>query len=285
MNNVDFTIGADPEFCCIDTFNQVVPANRYGNGDSELGCDGNGTTFEVRPSPAKNPLKVVSNIQKIFLQHTVRYPDFLRWQWISGAYTNNQPLGGHIHFGTSDKIDGRTGSQILSQYAGSILLLLEGENALKRRVNGGHNYGGFEDFRPQSYGFEYRTPSSWLTHPHMAAAALCLAKTVMSEVLNNKKFSPITYFSPECIDTCNTTEIKRHFPSIWKSVTEMKQYQKFKPHIDLLYYLINSGKNWYPKNDFKQVWGLIDTRIPEKPITLETIWSRAKVNSNFYVNE
>jgi hypothetical protein len=88
------------------------------------------------------------------------------------------PLGGHIHFGVkSHQLHPLLGAQYLSQYLGAIGLLVEKNSEAKQRRGG--DYGGFDDYREQDHGFEYRTLSSWLTSPYVASAFMCLAKTVM----------------------------------------------------------------------------------------------------------
>ena len=44
-NEFDFTIGADPEFCCVDG-RTLIESGAYTNNHDQFGCDGNGITFE-----------------------------------------------------------------------------------------------------------------------------------------------------------------------------------------------------------------------------------------------
>jgi hypothetical protein len=266
---IDFTLGADPEMLCHDGREVIVAGEVVGDEDSQFGVDGNGINFELRPNPSKDPLKIVSNIRDILLSH----PEYSKYNFLAGSYKHNYALGGHIHFGIkSDKIHQDTATPILSQYLGSLGILVEDKyEARARRFNGG--YGGFSDNRAQDHGFEYRTLSSWLTSPYIAAAFLCLAKTIMYEVLNNPKFSPQTFIEPDDINCVKLERILNKFPEIWKSITKMRLYQSYKPYIDLFYYLIQNKKTWFVKGSVNAAWGLFDSSgIDTTKFGIDTFW-------------
>src|SRR5438046_992295 len=171
-NPFDFTLGADPEFACINKKGEVIRAGEVISNaqNQQFGADGNGITFEVRPDPSPDPIKVVTNLRDIFQNQVTEKPSFLKWEWLAGSFQKSYPLGGHIHFGIKeDKIHPVTACEILSQYLGAIALLIEDpQQAKDRRGRGG--YGGFSDHRVQTHGFEYRTLSSWLVSPYIAGA-------------------------------------------------------------------------------------------------------------------
>ncbi|MEK6882062.1 MAG: hypothetical protein AABY22_20770, partial [Nanoarchaeota archaeon] len=104
----------------------------------------------------------------------------------------------------------------------------------------------------------YRTPGSWITSPYIAAAILCLGKTVMFESLNNTKFKWQSFVKPTDFTLMNTETVKKKFPEIWKDITKMQLYQKYKPYIDLLYFLVNSNLTWFPSVTMKNAWGIAD---------------------------
>lgn len=275
----EFLIGADPEFICVNG-GKVVQAGHFVTGDDRFGMDGNGWTFEARPEPSPNPFVLTNNIRKIFLQKLIQDNRFCGYEWLSGSYhpqgvhdVRDFPLGGHIHFGIKKSLIGyKESCQILDSYVGLPTILLEDVNeGLARREDG--DYGFASDFREQPYGFEYRTPSSWLSSPYVATGVLCLAKMVMYEVLNNSRFKFLgANYNKEFVNM-DTDGLREHFPTIWKSITKMKLYGQYKPYVDLLYRLIKEGKTWNTNRDIKQSWGLFDANaLTRQAIPVQVVW-------------
>jgi hypothetical protein len=275
----DFTIGADPEFICTTASNSVICAEEFcGNNINEsFGCDGNGVLFEVRPTPSKNPLAVLGNIHKIFSNQVLKHPEFLKYNWMAGSYCSGYPMGGHIHFGVKNYIaDYQRVVTILDNYVGALSVLIDSpELSSSRRAKG---YGSMGDYRTQPYGFEYRTPGSWLSSPYVSAVMLCLAKTVVFEAINNSTFYN-SFFS--CISAddmyfsrrCGRAKILKKFPGLWADIIKMNLYQVYKPYIDLLYHMISTNLSWTVKNnDMKDSWGLFGAKPPTYKIPLNLLW-------------
>lgn len=278
---IDFTIGADPEFSC-EYRNRLVSASDYVGGDSHLdfGRDGNAVTFELRPAPSKNPLQIVHNIRGIFMRQVMREPKFLKFKWVSGSFHLNYPLGGHVHFGlTNQQVDHYDAINILDHYVGVCSLLLEKRSdAIRRRQD---SYGHMGDMRVQDWGFEYRPMSSWISTPYVAAAMLCLSKAVMYERLNNSKFVWHRMAVSNDFVRCDQKRLLTLFPTIWNDITKMHLYQKYKPHIDLIYHLVSNKQSWLHKNDLKECWGIINMKpyITEK-VTVDVLWNRFNNEGN-----
>lgn len=276
-NIIDFTLGADPEFCCTHE-GRVIQAKLVCKGgaanDGKLGSDGNGVSFEVRPDPTPNPLEIVSNIRDIFLSEVAHNPEFLKYDWLSGSYQQNYPLGGHIHFGIhGSTIHPKDACNALSQYLGATTLLIEETNqAINRRK--GADYGKFIDYRVQAWGFEYRTPSSWLTSPHVAAGVLCLAKMVMFEMLNNKTFTPANFCDAGTFSEVRVAKLLQDYPKIWEDITKMALYPMYKKHVDVLNYLVTNKLTWFPNGNMLNSWGIHSLPPTAKDeVTLESIWA------------
>jgi hypothetical protein len=282
---LDFTQGSDPEFTIVKSdLKTVVAAKGELNADDELGHDGNGVTFEARPEPSTNPIEHVNNIRGIFARQVLKNPKFLDYHWLAGSHNYGFPMGGHIHFGIKEKqFSPRVAANTLSQYVGLITLLLEDKKeGLLRRKNSG--YGEMEDYRVQSYGFEYRTPSSWLVCPYITTAILCLAKVVMFECLNNDKFKPSTRVTPDIFSNDKEQELYKIFPEIWEEIKEMILYQQYKMQIDPIYFLISKKLSWFPQKrvnkklepvPLKEAWGIIDSKTAfATKVKLDAIWSR-----------
>ena len=279
----DFTIGADPEFCCVDR-GTLVNSNCFGNLESSFGSDGGGIAFEIRPKPSINPLEVVSDIHKILLEQTIKYPEFLKFDWISGSYTHRQSMGGHIHFGITNSYNncGYDCCNFLDAYVGISFLVVETmKEGYSRRCQG---YGFFRDCRSQNYGFEYRMPASWLSSPYISAAFLCLAKTVVYEFINNENFS--LYFlknESKIMDTIlrhrdiDVLYLKNKFLIIWSEITKMKLYQKYKIYIDIIYFLFKENLSWIPVMGMKESWGIYKD-FEKKKFAMDVVWLKQEEN-------
>ena len=273
---IDFTIGADPEFALLNSRGRVVPAEDWVSEDegTEFGADGNGTTFEVRPGPSKEPLEVVGNIHDIFVRTSLQEPDLLKFNWVAGTWRGGYPLGGHVHFGLTERqIAHRSAVDFLDHYLGVVTLLLEiKKEGLKRREDG---YGGMGDLREQTWGFEYRPMSSWLSTPYISAAVLCLSKTIMYEVMNNSKFEWHKFAVVEDFSKMNQKRIFELFPKIWADITKMHLYQLYKPYIDLIYFLVTNKLTWLPATSMKESWGICDMKACIKEqIGIDVLWHR-----------
>ena len=280
MNNktVDFTIGADPEMGCLNSRGEIIFAHNIidgGDGNEEFGMDGNGDTFEIRPSPSKDPVEVVSNIHDIFVRQTINKPEFLKYKWISGSYHSGYPFGGHVHFGIGNNlIQHNCAVKILDDYVGVISLLLEVRNdGINRRKNG--EYGFMGAMRPQEWGFEYRAMSSWISSPYVAAAIMCLSKTVMYELLNNNNFEWHDFATPDDFYKMDQIRVLSKFPEIWKDITKMYLYQIYKPYIDFIYFLVSNKLTWLPATGMKESWGIINmTPVIKNKICVDVLWHR-----------
>ncbi len=275
-NTKDFTIGADPEFVCTDKYDAIICAEEVvgGDEDSDFGADGNGTTFEIRPEPSKDPIQVVNNIRDIFVRQMLNTPKILTYEWHSGSFYGGYPIGGHVHFGiTSKQINHNTAISFLDNYVGAISLLLEkrDDGVLRRKKE----YGFMGDWRDQKWGFEYRPMSSWISTPYISSAILCLSKTVMFEVLNNPKFIWHNFVVADDFIHVRQDNLLKSFPQMWNDITNMKMYQVYKPYIDLIYFLITNRLTWFGTSGMKESWGIMDmTQCFSNKIGIDVIWNR-----------
>jgi len=281
MNNkiIDFTIGADPEFSC--SFGKhTIESGKYLDADDntlDFGSDGNCVTFELRPAPSKNPLQIVNNIHDIFVRQVIKSPEFLKFDWRAGSWHNGYPLGGHVHFGLSKKqVNYGDAVNTLDNYVGLICLLIEKKaDAFIRRNNVNNNYGMMGDMREQPWGFEYRPMSSWLSSPYIAAAMLCLSKTVMYEMMNNSNFDWHKFALRSDYQAVDQYRIRSIFPKIWKDITSMYLYQTYKPYLDVIYFLVSNKLTWLPKSEMKECWSIrnMEKCISTK-VNADLIWNR-----------
>lgn len=182
------TIGADPELVCLNKTNDA-PVNivDFLPRQGEFGADGHGYIAEIRPKFAVYPRDLNENIRNALLQG---FPQFSPNEWVAGPYIKEKPLGGHIHIGTplTDPI-----TDALIHLMCPILAVVENrEQACMRRTrafigsggymnNQGRPYGDMGDVKVKSYGFEWRTPSSFIMSPATSLAVITLTKAVVWE--------------------------------------------------------------------------------------------------------
>ena len=283
MAELEFTMGADPEFVCVDG-RTLIESAAYTNTDQELGSDNNGVLFEVRHGPSTDQIEIIGNIHDIFSRWITAHKEFAKFNWKAGSHYADQNIGGHIHFGIKPaKIPTIICANVLDNYVGAITVLLESRNQGLRRRQG--NYGRMGDTRPQTWGFEYRTCASWITSPYVAAAVLCLSKTVMWEFANNPNFTPRQIVAADDFRNMNTDKIYGIFGDLWQDITEMKLYQQYKPYLDLIYFLVKKRYTWFPSTNLKEAWGLVDlTKAYVDKIKMNVIWERfnQEVSQNGY---
>ena len=290
----DFTMGADPEFIAVKggKGSNACYGCDFCKNDSDLdslGADGCGTLIEIRPDPSNDPIELVTTMRQILMGQMVDKNELRHFQWFAGSHyveedenvhgdePGRYPMGGHIHFGINRRlIGGRFSTKLLSQYVGLSSCLIEDKNQGYLRRNGGPhwgNYGGFNDFRTQPYGFEYRTPSSWLTSPYVAAAILCLGKVVMYEVINNSSFEPSEFITHEDVRKMNTRKMRAKFQGMWQEVSQMALYPFYQHYLSLIPFLVKHRLTWFPKCSMKEAWGVHVSETPHRPVTLDSIWA------------
>jgi hypothetical protein len=184
-------LGLDPEF--LITQNGELTSAHLLLGtvkEGQIGTDGIKEGYreigELRPDPG-TPEELVSNVKKLYQSLNVilkvkanEYKVFA-----GGGRRHNFSLGGHIHFNIPSDI-GLT--QLLDDFIGKTLQSLEGAGRPQRR-----DYGRLSDVRAKPYGFEYRTPPSFIGKPDLFAGVVavgyCIAKTWMKVVRDGSTFT------------------------------------------------------------------------------------------------
>jgi len=277
-NTVDFTIGHDVELILSHKGNRVLADN---NIKDEFGADGSGgwQITEIRTVPTPCPIETVNLIRSVFLRKTKKCPNVLNYDWLAGSYRLSRPIGGHIHAGTGKMLEPSFANNVVGNYLGALSLALENrKEAMQRRKS---EYGLLSDFRVQPHGFESRMFSSWATSPAVALAHLCLFKTIIYELLNNKSFSPNQRFDDKDFLNANQEKVRKLFPEIWKEVQGMVLYKKYQNYLDIFPFLINNRLTWYPKTgDVKTAWGISDGSIYE-PVKPTQLWDKLAQPSVF----
>jgi len=275
-----FLLGTDPELVLFDNSPEatikVVNALDYLNRNSNFGVDGHRYIAELRPEPAISPKELTDNIRRTL---AFGNPVIRQFTWLSGAFKFQKPLGGHIHFG------GITFNHAIATALDRYLPILlshtepREEAILRRTTNfyGGKPYGLLGDFRDKSWGFEYRTPSSFIVTPAITRGILTAAKAIVLEELESGSQSyfkiPSTlvkqlHFDKEDFYKLNLSKFKEKIPILAKILFNMKyfSYNEGKAHKKYLYYLFDHPitKGYDANQDIKISWKLFDKFFKEE---------------------
>lgn len=173
-------VGLDPEFLLFDREGGFVPACNVLGSDTttaEVGVDECDATGELRPREG-TPAKVVKNVNTLLarLGRKIKERELLVYAGAS-TYANDDyediPLGGHIHFNVPYCEDF---VKALDSFIGVPMLRMADSD---RRED--EEYGELSEWESKPYGFEYRTPPSFIGKPDLfagvIAVAYCVART------------------------------------------------------------------------------------------------------------
>ncbi len=174
---MSFTIGCDPELICRRN-GQFVPAHNYFKSQSSFGLDGCESTAEIRPGFSESPVDLTSKIYQILDYGHDKAPDL---EFYAGHFVDSYAIGGHTHFAlesTTQIIEA------LDVVLGSLSNCIDDKIQRQKRERSG--YGKRGAYRKKHYGFEYRTPGSFLLSPSVTLVHLTLAKLAVIGVLEDK---------------------------------------------------------------------------------------------------
>jgi hypothetical protein len=282
IKSTGITIGADPELVCYDpNAGELINIANTIPRTGEFGADGHGYTAELRPNPTVSPSDLVKNLKQALCKGW----DVLgKTQWQVGPWKHGKPLGGHIHFGAelTDKI-----VDALDNQFGILMALLEPEEEAKTRRNEvfvgagqhinnqGQPYGALGDVRKKPYGFEYRTPSSFVVSPGISKGMFAVAKAILyEELIGGKcawsslptKVREALKFSPDDFKNCNKVEFQKRLEILWPYIAKMHYFKKGQEGRDLwsnVNYLLQAiNKKGFPVSlDIKKNWKITEELV------------------------
>ena len=221
-------VGLDPEFLLFDRHGGFVPARDiFGSGSTgeDVGVDECDNTGELRPQEG-TPAKVIKNTTNLLakLGSKIKSRELLVYAGAS-AYTDDDyedvPLGGHIHFNVPYCEDF---VEALDAFIGVPMLRMADSD---RRDD--DEYGELSAWESKPYGFEYRTPPSFIGKPDLFAGVIAVAYCVARTWVAYKK------------NIGNTWE--------YNSVPRMEDYQKlicykrYDKQIEAFLSYVNEGKS------------------------------------------
>ncbi len=180
---MSFTLGCDPELLCRRD-GRYVPAHNYFKFNSSFGLDGCENIAEVRPGFSESPIDITAKIKIILEYGHDKAPDL---EFYAGHYQDEYALGGHLHFSIApapnivDALD-------IVMYSLSNCVDDKEQRKLRERTG----YGARKAIRKKEYGFEYRTPGSFLLSASTTLVTFTLAKlAVIGTTEDNIDFTEI----------------------------------------------------------------------------------------------
>lgn len=250
-------IGADPEFILMGQ-DGIVYADQFLGKHGVAGCDAvyiEGRRLyplaEVRPAPAHEPYDLLRNTHRALRTADARIPDrSLRWL-AGGLPRGGWPIGGHLHF-SGLELSGET-LRTLDNYLALPLWMLEDAQSTLRRPRFG--YLGDHKEKPHG-GFEYRTLSSWLVSPRIAAFVFALAK-VVAEHRSMLKLRPL---SREGAAAAFYQGDKSAFAAavvqVWRDLESTTTYRRYRQWLEPMKHKVLSGIEWNVELDLRKTWKL-----------------------------
>ncbi len=228
------TLGCDPELICRIN-GSFTPAHKYFKNNSSFGLDGCESTAELRPGYSESPIDLTSKIYQVLEYGHSKAPDL---EFYSGHFVDDYAIGGHTHFSVSpdnNLIEG------LDTVLGSLSNCIDDKHQKQKRERTG--YGKKGAYRSKHYGFEYRTPGSFLLSPSTTLVHLTLAKlTVIGVKEDNLNFTQLKQRQHSCTFLKN---FRNYLKTIPDDCTEgLKQ-------LDLL---LKRKVNW--NQDILPNWGI-----------------------------
>lgn len=240
----ELMIGLDPEFLLtkdsvkIDC-SEVVPAS----STNPVGTDGEMAGYkdigEFRPTQGA-PKDLFKTMKGLLAELSVMIRDngshSTAKVYCGGGKKLSKAIGGHIHFNIPSS---KELVRLLDDFVGKPLLAMKGAER-----SGGSSYGRLSAIEVKPYGFEYRTPPSFIGRPEIfegvVAVSYCLAKT-WSAVSNGK--SAFTYM------TSSGTG------AYLDAYTKLDCYEDFKKEIDTLVSFIKTGET-LEEDDVLAAWAI-----------------------------
>lgn len=285
IKSTNITIGTDPELVFTDRDGELVNAQQLiKNKSGEFGLDGHKWIAELRPKHAVYPADMVENIRATLSLESDRLDGYT---WLAGPYVLGKPMGGHLHYGVPyhDKY-----IHALDHQLAFLLALSEPEEGARwRRTNifpGSHDpkpYGQLGNFRKKPWGFEYRTPSSFIVSPGVALATITVGKAIVFEELEKagmawsqlpKNLRKELTFTPEDFHLCKKDVFYANLQAYWKMLRQMKYFQKGMEGYNLWSVVsyfkdrVFPSRGYLQGKDLKEKWRIkasSPSAIPKKP--------------------
>jgi len=258
VNSTKLTIGSDPELVMEDSSNKIVRAcDVIPNAKDKFGVDGHVFIAELRPPPAVHPRDLVAQIKDVLASRAEQLKDY---KWLAGPWIQKKPLGGHIHFGVP--LEDHFADALNHQFAPLLALSEPAELAALRRTTkpsaiglhsstGDNPYGMLGDIRKKTWGFECRTPGSYIVTPGVTLGLITAGKAIVWEEIEggSQAYSKLSAadrqaleFSPQDFHMCARPVFLAKLDLLKKQLAKMRYFEKGEEGADLwpaISYLLN----------------------------------------------
>ncbi|QQE80951.1 hypothetical protein [Alicyclobacillus sp. SO9] len=253
------TLGTDMELMLRNPVGKMVLASNYFTRKGRVGCDDRSVRMdgkrlpllELRPNPEDNPLQLVTNLRDAMVEASSKI-NRANVEWRAGSMPfKPYSTGGHIHFSgvqlSSHLI------KVLDQYLAIPLMLVEAtDTASQRRPK----YGFLGDFRQKEWGFEYRTPASFIVSREVTTAAYCLAYVI---AVHHFDLPTIDIYEPAIEEAFYTGDSAAFIPIMQRNVAVLRRlrtYERFQQYIEPLFLMSEAGTTWDEGVDVRTVWDI-----------------------------
>lgn len=264
---MSLSLGSDPELIFTDSSGLLVGANSVlsGGTNAPFGCDGASSIAELRPGVAQTPRTMVHQLQSLMRQELETNSQLASINWWAGNQVCGRDIGGHIHLG-GDFAQSSSGRDSivrgLDQILSPIVILVEDADQARARRSGG--YGQLGAYEGKSYGFEYRTPASWLVSKGAALAVLSIAHAVAQTAESRGDDWDLTQSDQRFLSDMSSSRFREadkdyfqsRFQRTWKILGRFQKAREYWPEISYLRQLIQSGRTWHNGQDIKARWRL-----------------------------
>lgn len=270
-------LGTDPEFVFLGPKGLIAASDYFPAQDNnshnnpEIGGDGHPATVELRPPPRTSPSEVVGEISRILAENWQVVPAGLAWR--AGSHCEGKTLGGHLHFGADPGADPlRIQDNILTALDGVLAqfmsLLEDPTEALMRRAT---RYGKPSDVRDKPWGFEYRTPASFIVSPEISIGVLALGKAILHEEfiegpssiqnLRGSRFRAVYDIDRARFRAADRGYFQGKLDILWGIIRGYRYFftEEGRPlwrNVALLYHIATNYPSWNSGSDILDRWGI-----------------------------
>ncbi|MCL6632974.1 MAG: hypothetical protein K6T63_10105 [Alicyclobacillus herbarius] len=252
-------LGTDMELMLRNSAGKMVLASKYFGRRGPIGCDDRSIhmdgrrlpLLELRPEPDTNPLVVVNRLRDLMTEAALTI-NRRGVQWRAGSMPF-RPFctGGHIHF-SNVPLTGHF-VRVLDNYLGLPLMLVENpETAVLRRPR----YGFLGDVRHKSWGFEYRTPSSFLVDRDVATAAMCLACVLAAHHRDLPVVDLYDIHLQTAFYRADQAALRQIALRNLGNLGGLAVFERFRDYIMPLVEMIEQGRTWDETVDVRVVWDI-----------------------------
>ena len=274
----EVTLGGDPEFVLWKPGVGFLGANDLFSDPgkaSRVGLDGHQRTGEIRYKPSTEVDKLVDTIRTTLLELRDMIPETVQ---VRGGTIGapDQILGGHIHVGhrlfqgsqAHRGIDRQT-VVFLDYFLAVPLAVIEDKKEAMIRLHA--NYGEPLDFRTDiAWGFEYRTPYSWLWSPDLTKSVHSIAWLLTNSVVNEGlvKTPKITWSQMAAIQDAlrvrDKKVLKSHALDALNWMQKFDGFEAVAKNIEFLQRLVEKESIFKCESDTLLLWGLRGENAPPK---------------------